>query len=346
MSSSIQLCILPISRDGVPLRIHYLWLLFIVFSAFPAFYTSTIVGIYCLIFTGPILFATILLHEMGHAFMAMQLGGEVRQILIWPLGGLTYVSFFGDSNPRADALIAVAGPLTHIPQFLAWSVAMYVSTGGTVVLSWPIDWGYNFWLALCSASMLLQITLFIFNLIPAYPLDGGRLLGALLSWLDFNRNTVFKVTAFVGSIFGWFFLFEGLRSTSSASFTIYSSGNEMAVGAFILMNCLELWVLGAREAATQHPGFEWVDERQQHLAHQPASTTHSGVPSSVPTRGVRNIHGPGDAPVEQQLAHSGRSSMLYSTGDSRSGNADRHVDHVAHKMPGVGHRVGSADAKV
>ena len=103
LGSSVQIGILPIG-GGVPLRIHYLWPFFLVLSAFPAFYTSTVVGVFSLVLAGPILFVTVLCHEMGHALAAIQLGGDVSQILIWPLGGLAYISFFGDSNPSADAL--------------------------------------------------------------------------------------------------------------------------------------------------------------------------------------------------------------------------------------------------
>lgn len=353
LSNSVQVGLLPIG-EGVPLRIHYLWPFFLILSAFPAFYTSTIVGIFSLVLAGPILFVTVLLHEMGHAAVARHLGGEVSQILIWPLGGLAYISFFGDSNPKADALVAIAGPLTHIPQFLVWYSAMYVSNGGVVRLLWPVDWGFNFWLSLCSAAMLLQITLFAFNLIPAYPLDGGRLLGALLSWLNFNRNTVFKATAFVGSIFGLFFLFEGMRSASSKSFTFYSSGNEMAIGVFILLNCFELWMLGARGAASLHPGYEWADGRHTSAQLSSAPPNHRGA--AVPVRGVRNIHGPADLstndyqqqhPQPHAGANHSSSRLLFNAGAREQVAGSAAASLVAHKkMPGAGHRLGSADDNV
>ena len=345
LSSSVQVCRLPFGPNGIPLRIHYLWPFFLVLSAFPAFYTSSVMGVFSLVLGGPVLFMTVLIHELGHATMALKLGGDVSKILIWPLGGLAYISFFGDSNPKADALVAIAGPLTHIPQIAFWISAMYLSNNGQVSLFWPVDWGFNFWLALCSAAILLQISLFLFNLIPAYPLDGGRLFGALLSWLKFNRNTAFMATAFVGSIFGWFFLFEGLRTASSKTFTFYSSGNEMMIGIFILMNCLELWILGSRGAADTHAGFDWAageaPATSSNISSQSAPTHHA-----APQRGTMNLHGPSDSSSSERPSHSNSGTSAYTTGNPLAVPATAPVVPKPHKMPGIGHKLGTADDKV
>jgi len=370
IGNSLHVCIIPIGSKRVPFRIHYTWPLFLLFFAIPAFYSSVVVGIFALVLMGPVLLLTVFFHELGHACMAVVLGGDVSQIFIWPLGGLAYVSFFGDQNPKVDALVAIAGPLTHIPQVGLWYVAMYASNRGVVQLFWPVHWGWDFWLALCSAAMLLQIALFLFNLIPAYPLDGGRLLGAFLSALQFNRNVVFMTTAFVGGLFGWYFLIEGFRGGDTAdspysSSVLFSSGYELMIGIFLLINCVELWVLGMRGAAVQHPGFEWVHGARP-AEEESFPTSTSTAPAAVSHRIIHHEHRIGQghrrvsgfAPANSnsnsnsseetshQAAGGGNTAFPFSNSSSSSHPSSAAAAPNHNKMPGVGHRLGTADDKV
>lgn len=195
--NSMKLTTLPV-LGGVALHIHRLWFLFLLFSCLGALQISVLFAVYSFILGGPILFSTILVHELGHASMAVYLGGSVHRILLWPLGGLAYISYFG--TPKADALVAIAGPLTHIPMILVWMGLMYVSTGGFVQESWPLAWGYDFWVAVCAGAIMMQVVLFLFNLIPAYPLDGGRLFGAVLQGFNVDRNRSFQISAVIGGV--------------------------------------------------------------------------------------------------------------------------------------------------
>ena len=77
-----------------------------------------------LLIYGPVLLGTVLVHELGHCFAARRVGGEAVacSILLWPLGGL---AFIGDSfSPLEDLQVALAGPLTHVPMFLGWLLAV------------------------------------------------------------------------------------------------------------------------------------------------------------------------------------------------------------------------------
>jgi Zn-dependent protease len=209
---SVEVMTLPV-LNGIPLHVHSLWLFFILVSTLGALQISLIFAIYSLLLGGPVLFFTVLVHELGHAYMAIKLGGVVNRILLWPLGGLAYISFFGVGNPRADALVAIAGPLTHLPQVAVWMSIMALSTGGVVQLTWPLSWGFNLWVSICSGAICIQIALFLFNLIPAYPLDGGRLFGALLEHFKVERNHSFLVSAVLGGVKFLFYLhlkFDGI----------------------------------------------------------------------------------------------------------------------------------------
>ena len=199
--NSIEVLSIPLLGQGrVPLRIHYTWPAFILLSFLVSLRISPLFALFALVLGGPILFTTVLIHEVGHALMAISLGGRVSQILLWPLGGLAYMSFFGETNPKADALVAIAGPATHVPQILFWIILMAASNAGDVELNWRLAWGWNFWLSLCAGAIAMQISLFLFNLIPAYPLDGGRILAAFLASSNMNQNRAFQLTAMIGSV--------------------------------------------------------------------------------------------------------------------------------------------------
>ncbi len=197
--NSFKIGTIPI-LGGVALHIHMLWLLFIGLSCLGALQISFLFGVYSFLLGGPVLFLTVLIHELGHAAMAVSLGGHVDRVLLWPLGGLAYISFFGETSPKSDALVAIAGPLTHLPMVAAWCGLMALSSGGIVQLSWPLSWGYDLWLSVCAGAIGIQIALFLFNLVPAYPLDGGRLFGALLLHWGVDRNKSFQISACLGGV--------------------------------------------------------------------------------------------------------------------------------------------------
>lgn len=260
--SSVKLFSIPFPGGPVPLHIHYLWPVFIILSALSSLNVSGLYSLYSLILGGPILFTTVLIHELGHAYMAVKLGGNVDRILLWPLGGLAYISFFGETSPKSDALVAIAGPLTHIPQVLFWMLLMSISNHGDVELNWELKWGFDFWVSLCAGAIGIQIGLFLFNLIPAYPLDGGRILGAFLAYMNFNRNRVFQISAFIGGIIGWFMLFDGITAIFTDSVGFFKGWNELFLAIFILYNCQQLWSYAAVGAATLHPGYKPINQGQ------------------------------------------------------------------------------------
>ena len=75
--------------------------------------TGFTVGAWTFLLYGPILFGTVLVHELGHCAAARCVGGRAEEILLWPLGGLAYVAH--STAPCDDLKVAIAGPLTHIP---------------------------------------------------------------------------------------------------------------------------------------------------------------------------------------------------------------------------------------
>ncbi|WP_274433960.1 site-2 protease family protein [Alicyclobacillus sp. ALC3] len=114
-----------------------------------------------------ILFLLVLLHELGHAAVANHLGYEVEEVSLLPFGGVAKISYGrGGPAPRDEALIAIAGPFVNLV-LLGTAVVM------VMVHLWPTEFGrivieLNLWIA-------------VFNMLPALPLDGGRILRAARS---------------------------------------------------------------------------------------------------------------------------------------------------------------------
>lgn len=117
-----------------------------------------------------ILFFTVFIHELGHCAGAKVVGGRAHRILLWPLGGLAFIS--GGGGSAGDLVIALAGPATHLPMYFAWNElhAAAAARGAADVI-----------VQVCASGARLQIMLAAFNLlVPAYPLDCSQALVALL----------------------------------------------------------------------------------------------------------------------------------------------------------------------
>lgn len=134
-----------------------------------------------------ILFAIVLLHEFGHCFGARHTGGEADEILIWPLGGLASTN--PPNTPAAHMLTTVAGPLVNVIICAICSVILTIwmgSLGGVpwnpLHPFWPVDGSLpvstaQFWLMVVFG---LSYLLLLFNLLPIFPFDGGRILQTYL----------------------------------------------------------------------------------------------------------------------------------------------------------------------
>ncbi len=134
-----------------------------------------------------ILFVIVLLHEFGHCFGARYTGGEADQILIWPLGGLAYTQ--PPHTPSAHMITTVAGPMVNVVICGICSVIIVLWTGRLGAVPWnPL---HPMWPAVASIvpteAQLWVIRVFgisylllLFNLLPIFPFDGGRVLQAYL----------------------------------------------------------------------------------------------------------------------------------------------------------------------
>jgi Zn-dependent protease/predicted transcriptional regulator len=151
------------------------------------------------------LFLCVALHELGHSLTAIRLGGQVQSIILLPIGGLANITEMPE-KPRDEFLISAAGPMVNI--IIAGILWIYLS------LFHPAEAAQIDLQAITFNNfpyMLLAANLFIvaFNLIPAFPMDGGRLFRSALA-MKMNRMKATRIAMDIGQVFAVIFIFTGL----------------------------------------------------------------------------------------------------------------------------------------
>jgi Zn-dependent protease len=160
------------------------------------------------------LFLIVVTHEFGHAMACRQVGGTANRIMLWPLGGVAYV----DPPQRPGAMLwsIAAGPLVNVallPVFGgAWMVAR--SQG------WPQTMPDAYMLLF--SLVWIDVILLVFNMLPIYPLDGGKILRSLL-WFPLGRAKSLMVSVVIGmvGIVGFFALAVFMRSSWDMLLSVY-----------------------------------------------------------------------------------------------------------------------------
>ncbi|HHV93077.1 MAG TPA: peptidase M50 [Firmicutes bacterium] len=181
---------------------------------------------------GLILFSIVFLHELAHTLVASAYGMKFTALELFPFGGVASSEEFYDPDPFAEAVIALAGPLTNgVLCILALAAAPY-----RVV---PAQWLDYFIKANCVIGL--------FNLLPAFPLDGGRVVRAYLALkLGYRRATeraafIGKVLAVVLGAVGAVAVYYGLAGVSLpilAFFIYVSAGKEQRMAGYVFVRYL------------------------------------------------------------------------------------------------------------
>lgn len=198
---------------GIPIRIHITFIWFPIWAAFMWSSRSDDVvrGAIFGVIAALLLFACVTLHELGHALVAQRFGIIVEDITLLPFGGLARLRTI-PREPKKELAIAVAGPLVNVAIFL-----ILAFVGGFLYRNEPnitpdflideIDRGNAN--SLLIYLMLANVILVLFNLIPAFPLDGGRVLRALLAF-KLPWATATRIAAGAGLGFAALFVVSGI----------------------------------------------------------------------------------------------------------------------------------------
>ncbi|VAX24248.1 hypothetical protein MNBD_IGNAVI01-2623 [hydrothermal vent metagenome] len=199
---------------GIPLTFDYSWFLVLFFvtwilagSYFPSEYKNWSHVYYWLIggITSILFFVSVLLHEIGHSLVAKKFNYKVKQVKLFIFGGISEI---GEEprNPKEEFLISVAGPVvTFLLAGLFYGLA-------------AVTKGNEYLYALFHYLGLINLFLGFFNILPGFPLDGGRILRAII-WArtkDFDKAN--KLAAGVGRIFGFFVIMIGFLEMMAGYF--------------------------------------------------------------------------------------------------------------------------------
>ena len=190
----------------------------------------------------------LLLHELGHALMARRFGLQVVDIVLWPLGGMARISDF-PADPRTEAWVAAAGPLVNLT-LAALAAPLVLLTGGSGAafqispeggLGISPDSG-----GILSLFVIINLAFGLINLIPAFPMDGGRLLRSFLARGGRDWVAATDRATRVGSVVAWVMII---------SFIARGEWLLSLLGVFILFaGTKERWTVRLRHQAEQLGG--------------------------------------------------------------------------------------------
>jgi Zn-dependent protease len=197
---------------GIEIRVHYLFPLILAFLVMTA--ESPLMAFFLVM----MLFGVVFLHELGHSLVAQSFGIQVLDITFWPLGGMARMAELPE-KPRIEGLVAIAGPAVNAVLFTG-GIFFHILFGVELVAhSVP---GY---------FVAINLMMGLFNLIPAFPMDGGRILRA---WLARKRDWVkaTELAVHIGRVFALGMIVFGYWLTGGCIMPL--------IGAWI-------WWMGARE---------------------------------------------------------------------------------------------------
>lgn len=149
------------------------------------------------------LFACVTFHELGHALAARRYNIKTKNITLLPIGGLAQLESIPE-KPKEELAVALAGPLVNV--IIAFLLYPFVALGPEITEAFDLTKlsHHNF----LPSLMIVNIWLAVFNMVPAFPMDGGRVLRALLSF-KFERAVATRIAASVGQLLAIGFVLIG-----------------------------------------------------------------------------------------------------------------------------------------
>ncbi len=198
---------IPVGRVfGIDIDLDYSWFLIfglltwiLAVSYYPAEFKNWSVAGYWLMgaVTAVLLFLSVLLHELGHSLVAKHFGIPVPRITLFIFGGVSQIAT-EPADPGKEFWMAAAGPaVSFVLAAIFWELRLVLASSPSL-------------LALAKYMALLNLILAVFNLIPGFPLDGGRVFRAIVWRATNNFQRATSVATFTGRFFGFSLIFIGV----------------------------------------------------------------------------------------------------------------------------------------
>jgi Zn-dependent protease/CBS domain-containing protein len=278
---------------GIPLRLHYTW--FIIFAWVTFLLVFSVVDqtypieqrIILGILTSLLFFASVITHELAHSILAIRNNIPVKEITLFVFGGVSQITKEA-THPRAELSIAIVGPLTSLALAGIFYGLHLLLAGTQQILAANLMW----WLA------WMNLILAVFNLIPGFPLDGGRIFRALV-WQrthDYHRAT--RIATKVGQGIAYALMAVGIASIFAPLLSWFNSLLLIFIGWFL------------RDAA--RASYQQVLLRDALTGITARQVTDYGCPLIPPHLNLTEL-------VQQYILPTGRSCFLISWGAELEG---------------------------
>lgn len=212
---------------GIPVKIHWTFLLIILYVVSSSFMEGTqwsdiIIEVVFLL----TMFFCVVLHEFGHALTAKRYGVETEDIVLLPIGGVARLRNMPE-KPKQELIIAIMGPMVNV------IIAIIIFCGLLLFNKNSIQEADSItrlsWQTFFPLLMISNIFLLIFNMIPAFPMDGGRVLRSLLA-MKFGRLNATKWASRLGQFICIIFIGIGIY---------YQQWNAVLIGVFIFFGAMQ-----------------------------------------------------------------------------------------------------------
>ncbi|MEO8589403.1 MAG: site-2 protease family protein [Flavobacteriales bacterium] len=211
------------SFKGIPVRVHWSFLLLILYVVYSAIGEGMDVrrtGFELL--SVVIVFSCVVLHEFGHALTALRYGVRTRDITLYPIGGVASLERIPE-KPAQEFWITVAGPAVNLAIIILAGIP-FLLLGARFALDPVADTPTDL-AAMLGFLIVINSMLFVFNIIPAFPMDGGRILRSVLA-MRMDRVKATRIATTCGKICAAGFVFVAFR---------YSQPMLGLIGAFVFM---------------------------------------------------------------------------------------------------------------
>lgn len=267
---------------GVEVKVHGTFLLLLAFIAISGLLNGGLIQSLLSVTLAFVVFGIVVLHEFGHILAARKFGIPTKDVILSPLGGMARLQKL-PANPYQEMVVAAAGPAVNLVLagigLLIQPLVVSTSAAGA------------FFAALLGWFITINLVLIAFNLIPALPMDGGRILRAALT----KKQGHLKATQTAARVARWSALAMAIYAVASGQLML------LIIAAFVFgMSWVE--VMQAKMQAAQTNPLYQVFQHAQRTQQRPSPSGHTGQvvdqygnPVDGPSWSVRNVRWADDA---------------------------------------------------